>query len=304
MSKYLAIAGHGSGDSGATGLISKGEYRYMKENLFPEMMKYSKDITYFSNYNVYQRGNIVALARKYGLNVIEFHYDSFDPSVRGGHVIIHSDYQPDSMDLRLVEVIGEYFGKRLSFRGISGLSGRSGLANMNRTRNAGITYRLIELGNSQNHQDVEVLMNRVGELAHSLVQAITGGYTVKPKPTPEPKPKPKPKPAKLSFNEVVKRAKRGDYGNYPERESRIERETPYSYQSVQDEINRGEGLKQPSRSYKYGDRVRIKSSAKNYYTGENIPDYVKNKTHTIIQVKHNRVLLREIFSWIYTRDLS
>lgn len=300
MGNNLVIAGHGrrkngSFDSGATGGISKGEHRYMKENLFPEMKKYSSKITYFSDYNVYDYGNIVSLAKSYGMNVTEFHFDSFNGYYRGGHVIINKAYNPDNVDLELVKVIGSMVGKRLSFKGVSGLSGRSDLANVNRTRKANITYRLVELGNAKNRKDVDVLLNKTGEYAKKLVQVIEGKNISKP----DSKPVSESKPSNDSLDRVVKDTLNGVYGNYPERERRINKDTNYTYEQVQNVINGSVKTK-----IKVGSYVKIKNSAKHYFTGEKIPSYVKNKKYKIIQVKSDRVLLDPIYSWVYIHSVE
>lgn len=56
--------------------------------------------------------------------------------------------------------------------------------------------------------------------------------------------------------------------------------------------------------YKAGDKVKIKTSATTYATGETIPKWVKKLTHTIQQIGSNRVLLKEIYSWVRTSDLE
>lgn len=53
-----------------------------------------------------------------------------------------------------------------------------------------------------------------------------------------------------------------------------------------------------------GDTVRIKSSATNYVTGQSIPDWVKDKSHTVMQVATGKVLLKEIMSWVRTADIE
>jgi N-acetylmuramoyl-L-alanine amidase len=58
------------------------------------------------------------------------------------------------------------------------------------------------------------------------------------------------------------------------------------------------------REFKVGDKVKIKSSATHYATGQNIPSWVKGKTYTIMQVKTDRVLLKEIMSWVYKKDVE
>jgi N-acetylmuramoyl-L-alanine amidase len=58
------------------------------------------------------------------------------------------------------------------------------------------------------------------------------------------------------------------------------------------------------RDFKVGDKVKIKSSATHYATGQTIPNWVKGQTYTIQQVKSDRVLLKEIISWVYKKDLE
>lgn len=57
-------------------------------------------------------------------------------------------------------------------------------------------------------------------------------------------------------------------------------------------------------SFKVGGKVKIKNSAKKYATGQNIPNSVKGKSYTIQQIKSDRVLLKEIYSWVKKTDLT
>lgn len=180
------IAGHGKYptgyfDPGAKGFISKGEHKYMKENLFPAMKKWVPQgvkAIFFSDYNVLRHGNIVELANKYGKDtaVVEFHFDgSTESSATGGHVIIHKDYKPDEMDLKLIAAIKKNVGVRYTFRGIKGLSGRgTDLGNLTKCRQKGINYRLVELGFGSNKKDSDVMLNKTNDYARDLVEAIFG----------------------------------------------------------------------------------------------------------------------------------
>lgn len=56
--------------------------------------------------------------------------------------------------------------------------------------------------------------------------------------------------------------------------------------------------------FSVGQKVTIKTSASKYATGETIPASIKGKTYTIQQVKSDRVLLKEIVSWVKTGDVS
>jgi LysM repeat protein len=195
MTTYLIIAGHGPQrngifDPGATGFITKGEYRYMVENLFPLMKKYvPKDakVIFYDEKKVSNYGNLVQLVNEHGADeVVEFHFDAFTNQARGGHVIIHSDYSPDDMDLRIRDAIGSMVGLRFTHRGHQGISGRNNLFNVNVARNNGITYRLLELGFGTNRTDADIMLQRTDEYAKKLVEAILNAKVEDSKPAKEP----------------------------------------------------------------------------------------------------------------------
>lgn len=54
---------------------------------------------------------------------------------------------------------------------------------------------------------------------------------------------------------------------------------------------------------KVGSKVTLLKSAKKYATGQAIPSWVKGKKYTIMQVGNSKVLLKEIYSWVYTKDI-
>lgn len=180
MSRHLIIAGHGElrnggFDTGATGKIPKGEHRYMEENLFPAMKKYANQskntFIFHSKYKVLDYGNLTSLAKQHQADTVtEIHYDWFNGG-RGGHVIIHNAFAPDSLDKRLVKAIGNMVPLRLSFRGIKGLSGRTNLGMVNIARNNGINFRLLELGNGNSSEDANVMINNVDQFAKELIEA-------------------------------------------------------------------------------------------------------------------------------------
>lgn len=62
--------------------------------------------------------------------------------------------------------------------------------------------------------------------------------------------------------------------------------------------------KQKSTGFNVGQKVKIKQSAGKYATGQSIPGWVKRNTYTIQQVKSDRVLLKEIMSWVYKKDVE
>lgn len=59
-----------------------------------------------------------------------------------------------------------------------------------------------------------------------------------------------------------------------------------------------------SPDFKVGQKVKIKKSAQKYATGQSIPDWVKGRQYTVQQVKSDRVLLKEIVSWVFKKDVE
>ena len=52
------------------------------------------------------------------------------------------------------------------------------------------------------------------------------------------------------------------------------------------------------------DKVKVKSSATHYATGQAIPSFVKGKEYTVMEKQSDRVLLKEIMSWVKTSDIE
>src|SRR5690625_2278781 len=60
----------------------------------------------------------------------------------------------------------------------------------------------------------------------------------------------------------------------------------------------------PKKSFKVGQKVKIKSSAKKYSRANvTIPSKYKNKSYTIQQVGKDDVLIKELYSWVRKSDL-
>lgn len=179
----LHIAGHGlkkngTFDSGATGLIKQGEHKYYADTFFSSLKKYEPKghkVVYHTKYNVYNYGNIVELAKKYGEDtiVIEWHFDaSSNPDTNKGHVIVYDKFKPDALDLRLRDAIKNVIGVRYSHRGETGISGRNNIANANRCAKGGVSYRLIELGFGTSPIDSKVMLEQTDDITKAISEAI------------------------------------------------------------------------------------------------------------------------------------
>ena len=61
-------------------------------------------------------------------------------------------------------------------------------------------------------------------------------------------------------------------------------------------------VNKPNQTIKIGSKVKIVGSK--YATGESIPSWVRNNVYTVQQLKGDRSLIKEITSWVYTKDLK
>lgn len=58
----------------------------------------------------------------------------------------------------------------------------------------------------------------------------------------------------------------------------------------------------PTQTIKVGSKVKVSGSK--YATGQNIPSWVKSNVYTVQQLKGDKALIKEIKSWVYTKDLK
>lgn len=61
-------------------------------------------------------------------------------------------------------------------------------------------------------------------------------------------------------------------------------------------------VNKPIKTLNEGSRVKVVGSK--YATGQAIPAWVKNNVYTVQQIKGDRALIKEITSWVYTKDLK
>lgn len=64
----------------------------------------------------------------------------------------------------------------------------------------------------------------------------------------------------------------------------------------------GGGTSIPVKVLKVGSRVKIVGAK--YATGQSIPSWVRNNVYTVQQLKGDKTLIKEITSWVYTKDLK
>lgn len=70
------------------------------------------------------------------------------------------------------------------------------------------------------------------------------------------------------------------------------------------QVQAGSAPAAPTQTIKVGSKVKIKSGATKYSTGQAIPSWVKSNTYTVQQLGAGKALLKEIVSWVNTSDLT
>lgn len=167
MAHIFVIAGHGHGDSGATG----GGYTEAERvrALASKIQQYGgNNVTVGdTSRNWYADNGISSLNISKSWQIIELHMDSASASARGGHVIIKSGYNPDKYDKALAEFISGILPGRSQT-----IVKRSDLANPKRAAAKGYPYRLLECGFISNATDRSIFNSRIDDIAKGILKAF------------------------------------------------------------------------------------------------------------------------------------
>lgn len=78
----------------------------------------------------------------------------------------------------------------------------------------------------------------------------------------------------------------------------------YTYFGIPKVIAPSKPAIQPITGIHIGSKVKIRLTASKYATGQSIPLRYKEKPYTVLQIKSDKVLLKELMSWVYTRDVK
>ena len=60
----------------------------------------------------------------------------------------------------------------------------------------------------------------------------------------------------------------------------------------------------PTHDFKVGDTIKIKQATQRYVGGQFMPTWVKDNKYTVEQVGREKLLLKEIMSWVYEADVD
>lgn len=162
MTLYV-IAGHGAGDTGATGNgYQEAERVRVLANRMAEFGG-SQVVVLDTSRNWYADGGISRLNIPRGSEILELHMDSGQSSAMGGHVLDKPGIGFDDYDRAVASFISTFFpGRADSLR-------EQGLGNATRAYNKGYGYRLVECGFITNAGDVRKFNGKMDDLARGLL---------------------------------------------------------------------------------------------------------------------------------------
>ena len=194
MGLHLVIAGHGDGDPGALGNgYNERDLTLEVTNLLDAQ---HENIHAYTAHNVYAQGTLATVTKGYD-TVTEIHFNAFNKTAKGTEVLIHSAYEPDGVDTKILNVLSKYFQNR-------GIKKRSDLGNMNIAYNKGINYRLVEVCFIDNAEDIKIYQANKNKIAKEIAEAILGMTLAAPAPAPAPTPVPAPVPSRVAKNYHVR----------------------------------------------------------------------------------------------------
>ena len=165
MSKLFVIPGHGAGDNGAceNGFKEAERVRALAQRI----KDFGGDNVTLADFSVdaYKSNTIgKGLVPKDHI-VVELHLDSSTvKTAKGGHIIIHKNFEADNYDKALAKMISEMFPGRSEK-----IVGRTDLANVNRAADKGYNYRLIECCFISNADDIKKFNANIDNLAKKFL---------------------------------------------------------------------------------------------------------------------------------------
>lgn len=205
--KIMLVAGHGYADPGAVG-NNVNERDFIRKYITPNIAKYLRDAGHTvslyggskQSQDMYQDtayGYRLGDKKKYGMYwvknqgydcVLEIHLDAAGSTASGGHTIISSAFNADTIDNNIQNSIKSAVGQ------IRGVTGRNDLLNANVSAEINQNYRLAELGFITSKKDMDWIKKNYLAYSKTLASAIHGkpiGGVVAGSKKPKPKTKPK-----------------------------------------------------------------------------------------------------------------
>ena len=215
--KLYVIPGHGANDVGAIG------HGYQEavcvRNLATLLKKYGGDAVVLTDFNLNSyRSNVIKTIPK-GSVVLELHLDSFTkPTAKGGHIIIPKARVDNEYDNALADMLKAYFPGRADM-----IVGRTDLANVKRSIEYGVDYRLMECCFISNADDIKKFNTTIDAFAKEILKCF--GIVIEADA-----------PVK-TVTDIAREVLAGKWGNGSKRKTNLTK-AGYDYNAVQAEVNK------------------------------------------------------------------
>ena len=162
--KLFIICGHGAGDPGACANGFSEAERVRALGLRIKALGGDSVILGDINRDFYADNGISYLDLTPDTEILELHMDGASPTARGGHVIVLDGIGTDAYDNALATFISNVLPGRAY-----PLQFRTDLANPNRARARGFSYRLMECGFITSEEDLAIFNANIDTIARGVL---------------------------------------------------------------------------------------------------------------------------------------
>ena len=296
--KILLIAGHGAGDPGACssyGTESIETRRVLNEvkelfggynatvDIYPVGRNAYADIgngclqVNFSNYDY----------------VFEIHFNSVDNAEAHG-VEIWVTYAENGIAVEQT-ILNKMEALNFKNRSVK----REDFRVIRTAKKAGASSALIETCFISNYGDMNRYNSNFSKVCTAMVEGIVEGFNISKKdgyvkPSPQPvQPEEKPK-----VNYLVKTSSGKQLGAFNVLE--YAKNMASANGAIVYDANGKVIVSYVIEEIKVGSKVKVVGSK--YATGQIVPEWVKQNTYTVQEINGNKILLKEITSWVYSSD--
>lgn len=297
--KILLIAGHGAGDPGACSSYGteSTETRRVLNEIKELFVRYNVTVdVYPVGRNAYAdigNGRLQVNFANYDY-VFEIHFNSAsNVSATGVEIWVTNAEQGISVEQAVVNKVAALGYHN---RGVK----REDFRVIRTAKNKGTSAALIETCFISNKEDMNRYNSNFSKVCNAMVEGIAEGFNISKKevyvkPTPQPvQPEEKPK-----VNYLVKTSSGKQLGAFNVLE--YAKNMAISNNAIVYDINGNIIVSYVTETIKIG--AKIKVFGNKYATGEIIPDWVKQNIYTVQEIDENKVLLKEITSWVYITDV-
>lgn len=320
--KILLISGHGAGDVGAcgNGFQEANLTREIVNSLYGILKNYCDADVYDQSRNAFRdvkNGTVQVNFADYDY-VFEVHLNAFNTTAKGTEIYVTREEVGTTVEKTIMDNLSKFF----KVRGVK----RKNYDVIAAAKRKGASSALLEVCFIDNSSDMNIYQNNKNEICQAIASGIIKGFGFKPKEEVKPATKPNTELKYKVNDKVVVSSYYKTSEDAPEKA--IHRTATGTITKVLTNgarnpylLNNGDlgwcndgdirGLADKAVNNKplvVGSKVKVKSSASKYCTGQTIPKTVKGKIYTVAQISSkkykNGILLKEILSWVNRSDLE